>query len=341
MTQSTHENDATHQASLWQAKLASDLVTNEQQQEFEIWLTQSDENLAAWQTVNAFWNQLDNLSSDDIDFMIPFDEAATEPSEQPDKLDFQPVQAQIKKSAFINKPVLPRALMAVAASVLLLFSVFFTQMPQYFADYHTAPGELRTLSLSDGSQIIMNSDTTLSIDYTQQQRNISLHKGEAYFSVAADSSRPFIVSTSTGKIRALGTEFDIKNRGNKTFVTVFEHAVQVSLANGSVIQSLAEGQQLSFSEQSFSKPSAVNLSRTQSWRKQRIVFQDKPLADVLAELSHYRAGRIIILDDKIKTLSVTGVFATDDTNIALQTIAQTLPVKVQKFTEKIVLISAK
>lgn len=336
-----HENDAHTQAAVWQAKLSSDLLTTQQQEEFASWLTQSEENRRAWQELNAFWEQLDSLSAEDISFIDDFPETSSNTLEAMQKIDLQPIDSQVKKSAFLNRHQLSRSLLGVAASVLLMFSLFYTQMPQYFADYHTAPGELRTLVLDDGSRIIMNSDTTVSLDYSAEQRSIVLHQGEAYFDVTADRSRPFVVTTSAGRVRALGTEFDIKNRNAKVAVTVFEHAVKVSLNNGKVMDSLPEGQQLVFTASAFTQPSAVNLSRTQSWRKQRIVFQDKPLAEVMAELSHYRAGTIIILDSEIKALSVSGVFATDDTNIALKTIEQSLPVTISKITEKLVLITAK
>jgi len=222
-----------------------------------------------------------------------------------------------------------------------MVTLFSTQSPIWFADYHTAPGELRKIELSDGSVIMLNTDTTLSFDYTDSQRQITLHQGEAYFDVAADRNRPFIVNTEYGRVRALGTEFDIKSRHDTIEVTVFEHSVKISLDNGTVLEQLPEGQQLSFNAEQINSASKANLSRTQSWRHQQIIFLNKPLTEVLAELNHYRSGKIIILNDSIKSLMVTGVFATDNTNIALDTIAQSLPVKIRKITEKLVLVSAK
>jgi len=340
MKQSIHENDVNAQAAWWQAKLSSDLLTAEQQQEFEDWLAQSDAHVQAWQEVNSFWQQLDTLNEADMRFLEDFP-ASSEGEGVVEKKAFQPIHAQIKKSAFITQfqPIF-KPLLGMAASLLLMFSLFHSLMPAYFADYQTAPGNLRTLALSDGSQIIMNSDTALSANYTNNLRQITLYQGEAYFDVAADSARPFDVKTRAGSVRALGTEFDIKNRNEQVAVTVFEHAVRVSLNKGDIVESLATGQQIVFTENSLSKPREVSLSAVKSWLKQRLVFQDKPLSDVVEELNHYRAGTIIILDSKIKTLSVTGVFDTGDTNIALNTIEQSLPVSLHKVTEKLVFISA-
>ena len=334
-----HENDTDTQAAFWQATLNSDLLTMQQYREFELWLAESEENRNAWKALDTFWNELDGLSEADINFIANIPDADI--TEQREKIPFQPIDSQIKKTSFLRKNIFSKPHRGIAASLLILFFVIYPQVPQYFADYHTAAGELLTLTLADGSQIIINSDTTLSVNYSDQQRSITLHQGEAYFDVASDRSRPFEVITRAGKVRALGTEFDIKNRNANVSVTVFEHAVKVSLNNGKIIERLPEGQQLIFTGSASSQPTEANLSRIQSWRKRRIIFQDKPLAEVMAALSHYREGTIIILDSEIKTLSVTGVFATDDTNIALQTIEQSLPVTIQKITEKLVLISAK
>ncbi|OQK17913.1 hypothetical protein AU255_08645 [Methyloprofundus sedimenti] len=341
MKQSIQENDVNAQAALWQAKLSSDLLTAEQQQEFEDWLGQSKAHSQAWQEVHAFWQQLDTLSEADIRFLEDFP-ASSEEEGLVEKNAFQPIHAQIKKSAFIKQfqPIF-KPMLGMAASLLLMFSLLYSLMPAYFADYRTAPGSLRTLALMDGSQIIMNSDTSLSINYTDNLRQITLYQGEAYFNVAADSARPFDVKTQAASVRALGTEFDIKSRNEQVAVTVFEHAVRVSLNNGNAEETLATGQQIIFTESSFSKPHDVSLSAVKSWLKQRLVFQDKPLSEVVAELNHYRAGTIIILDSKLKALFVTGVFDTDDTNMALSTIEQSLPVTIYKVTDKLVFISAK
>ena len=301
---------------------------------------QSEAHAQAWQEVNAFWQQLDGLSEEDMHFLADFP-ASSEEESIVEKNAFQPVHAQIKKSAFITqfKPIF-KPMLGMAASLLLMFSLFYSLMPAYFADYQTATGALRTLALSDGSQIIMNSDTALSVNYTDNLRQITLYQGEAYFDVAADRARPFDVKTRAGNVRALGTEFDIKNRNEHVAITVFEHAVRVSLNNGDVVENLATGQQVVFTENSFSKTRDVSLSAVKSWLKQRLVFQDKPLSEVVSELNHYRAGTIIILGSKLKTLSVTGVFDTDNTNIALNTIEQSLPVSIHKVTENLVFISA-
>ncbi len=324
MIESNQQDTTATQATYWQAQLSSDLVTKQHRREFELWLEERPENKIAWQEVNAFWAGLDGLTEADI----------TEVNSS--RVIAFKTPGRIRPSSRYTRPAL-----AMAASLLLTVSLFYTQGGFYFADYTTLPGQQRNVILADGSEIVMNTDTAISVDYSAQHRQITLHDGEAYFVVAPDANRPFEVQTHSGQVRALGTEFNIKTRQKDVTVTVYQHAVRVTAENGKVIESLPEGQQVAFSDEDLSPVISANLQRGQAWRNQRMIFQDRPLADVIAELNRYRSGRIIVMNNDIKTLPVTGVFATDDTNIALLTIEQSLPITVTKITEKLVLLTAK
>ena len=324
MIESNQQDKTATQAAYWQARLSSDLVTEQHRREFEVWLAERPENKLAWQEVNAFWAGLDSLTEADIS-------------------DAKNSRVVAFKSPGRVRPN-PRFIwpaLGMAASLLLMVSLIYTQGGFHFADYTTAPGKQRNVILADGSEIIMNTDTAISVDYSAQHRQITLHDGEAYFVVAPDAKRPFDVQTHSGQVRALGTEFNIKTRQKEVTVTVYQHAVRVTAENGKIIESLPEGQQVAFSDDALSPVTAINVQRGQAWRNQRMIFQDKPLAEVIEELNRYRSGRIIVMNNDIKTLPVTGVFATDDTNVALKTIEQSLPITVTKITEKLVLLSAK
>ena len=324
MSESNQQDKTATQAAYWQAQLSSDLVTEQHRREFEVWLDERPENKLAWQEVNAFWAGLDSLTEADIS-----------------DVKNSRVVAFKRPGRVRPTPRFIRPALGVAASLMLMASLIYTQGGFHFADYTTAPGKQRNVILADGSEIIMNTDTAISVDYSAQHRQITLHDGEAYFVVAPDAKRPFDVQTHSGQVRALGTEFNIKTRQKEVTVTVYQHAVRVTAENGKIIESLPEGQQVAFSDDALSSVTSINVQRGQAWRNQRMIFQDKPLAEVIEELNRYRSGRIIVMNNDIKTLPVTGVFATDDTNVALKTIEQSLPITVTKITEKLVLLSAK
>lgn len=322
MSDTTHQTPA-QQAAYWRAQLSSDLLTPAQQRAFEIWLAQSPENQRAWSEVDNFWSALDGLSAEDI--LSP-----------PDNLIAFPNAQKSQDKTKISKPIL-----AFAASLLLMVSLALTQQGFYFADYTTSPGEQRKIPLSDGSEILLNTQSAVSVDYADNQRQITLHQGEAYFVVAADAQRPFNVRTPAGQVRALGTAFNMNLQEKTSAVTVYQHAVKITTENGKILEQLPEGKQVEFAANAINPVQNANLQRLKAWRDRRMVFQDKPLVAVIAELNRYRPGKIMITSAAIKKLPVTGVFDTDDTNIALRTIEQSLPIQVTKLTEKLVLLSPK
>ena len=335
MAQTSQDNQAAAEAAVWRACLSSDLVTERQQREFRRWLEMRPENRAAWQEVNSLWLGLDSLDETDL-----IDETAAPFQEDPAGSDsVRDAQIQYSRPGRGRQRFLSQRL-AIAVSLLLAVSVVLLDANGWFADYRTAPGQLRTVELSDGSRILLNSDSALSVDFDGSQRRIRLYGGEAFFEVAADSERPFIVESGRGRIRALGTAFNIRNREKNVEVTVYEHAVRISLENGLTFDRLDEGRQLGFDNEEIGAPSAADLTRVASWRDRQMIFQDRPLVEVVRELEHYHRGLILVVGNRIEKLPVTGVFDTTQTDIVLKTIEQSLPVRIRKITDRLVLISA-
>jgi transmembrane sensor len=320
----TQQTSAEQQAIWWQARLSSDLLDDRQRREFQAWLAESPEHADAWQAINSFWTGLDSLTLADIS-----DAASGQ------VLEFPPAKSgRAAQSSF--KPGL-----ALAASLLLTLSFAYQHLGFYLADYRSATGLQWQVDLADGSSILLNSASAVSVDFSDNRRLITLHRGEAFFKATADGKRPFVVKTEAGEVQALGTAFDVKSQEGDVGVTVFEHAVKITTAGGEIKERLSEAEQLVFSRNHINVVSHVNLQRAAAWHQQRMVFQDKPLSEVVAELDRYRPGKIVILDDAIKSLPITGVFDIADTGVALQAIEQSLPVKVRKITESLVLLSAK
>lgn len=304
------------QAMLWQARLSSDLCPEADRIEFQQWLQQSPAHQKAWQDINQFWSSLDTINLDDL-------------------VEQKTHNRQVIK--FKSRPV--KTALALAASLLLALGLFLPNINYYLADYNVAAGQQKQITLSDGSSILLNTNSAFSVSFNQQQRLITLHQGEAFFQVAADKTRPFIVQTSAGQVRALGTAFDVKQQDQQTQVIVFEHAVSITTTQGLRLEKLQTAEQLKFSADSLQTASKVNLQRAAPWHQQRMVFQDKALVDVVAELNRYRSGKIICLNDSIKNLPITGVFGIADTELALQAIEQSLPVRITRITDQLILLS--
>jgi transmembrane sensor len=206
------------------------------------------------------------------------------------------------------------------------------------ADHTTGIGERRQINLADGSVVELGSASSLSVSLTAQQRLLTVHDGEVFFTVAADATRPFIVEAANGRTEALGTAFNVKRLRHAVIVSVAEHAVKVA-ANGRTPLRVEQGQQLRYGPNGIEAADTVDLASVEAWRRDRLIFHHSPLGDVVADLERYRRGRIVVTDDRINALPVTAVIDARQTDAALRTIADTLPVTVRRITDLLVFIS--
>ncbi|WP_343576019.1 FecR family protein [Pseudomonas sp.] len=197
-----------------------------------------------------------------------------------------------------------------------------------YADYATRTGERRMLELADGSRVWLNSGSALSVDFSPQQRRLRLHSGEALFEVAKDASRPFIVEAKGGEVRAVGTRFDVDSRGPQVRVDVTEGVVQVNSAGSAPVR-LSAGERLSYREAAVPEPvQPLDLSSASAWQRGKLIFNQRPLGEVLDELERYVPGRIVLTDSALRQHKVSGVFDLKDPDALLKTLERLQPVKV-------------
>jgi transmembrane sensor len=200
---------------------------------------------------------------------------------------------------------------------------------RYFSDYHTNTGEIRDIELADGSHILLNTNTAVSVDYQAAKRQIILHHGQARFTVAKDALRPFEVHADKLKVRALGTVFEVYKHTDNVRVTVQEHAIAAWVEADNITQEtkvqVNTGQQLIYPMGgTLQPPSATNLAQASAWQQRRLFINDRPLSELIAELERYRPGRIFLADTKLKTLHVTGVFSLNNPDEVLARVRKIL-----------------
>jgi transmembrane sensor len=307
---------ASLQASEWFVLLNSGKATVKQQQAFAQWLKQSSIHQQAWRETQNLWQGSEQLTPKDIA------ELTTRPFSS----------AKATQHRLFTFPIY-----AFSTLALLLAALMFKQ-PFWYVDYYTNTSESKQITLSDGSTVELNAGSAISIDFTENRREIKLHYGEAFFTVAADSARPFDVLAGEAEIRALGTAFNINLDGEDMQVTVFEHAVRVTAGNHK-IENLSHGNAVTLNDKDLGQIIPQNLATIDSWRQHRLIFEDKKLGDVVKTLNRYRVIPIIILGIEVKNLYVTGLFDTQDTDTALQTIEETLAVKIRRLPGGFVLLS--
>ncbi|MBS0418784.1 MAG: FecR domain-containing protein [Proteobacteria bacterium] len=208
---------------------------------------------------------------------------------------------------------------AIAATIVASVgaSIFLGRM-QRESDFRTAIGEQRSVSLSDGSLIFLNTDTEVRTDWTRAERRITLERGEARFQVAKDQHRPFTVITRDAMIRALGTVFNVRAKSGATEITVVEGRVSVAGESaGSALNAprleLAAGDRASVDVGGQIRPNiGPPIERVSAWIERRLVFRGDPLSSVVAEFNRYRVKPLVIDDRELAKLQISGVFDSSD-----------------------------
>lgn len=325
------------QAIEWLVRLRSDDMNNDELNALAEWLAQDITHSVAFAEAEKLFDEMSLAAK-----LSTLDEADdTSASKDQTHISSQP-SAQQKgrrihnpQSQFVRWLVPPISIAAVWwFAVLLIFSPNQHLLDKWISDYHTQTGELLEVSLSDGSRILLDTNSAVSVDYDDNDRRIRLHHGQVRFTVARESTRPFDVVVNGLKVRTLGTIFQIAHTDDLSVkVAVQEHAVAASLESVKIAHSskkmgvvtIQTGQQLIYqSGSSLSQPEDIPLDRITAWQQQRLVINDQPLNDLITELERYRNGRILIPDEKLKSMHITGVFSLDNPEGVLESVCQIL-----------------
>jgi len=207
-----------------------------------------------------------------------------------------------------------------------------------FAEYRTATGEIRHLTLSDGTRLDLNSNSAVDLRFSASERRIRLIRGEILLTSGHDPSRPLIVETPSGDVQALGTRFAVREVDDGSRVDLYEGRVQVRPVRGAAVQMNA-GDSLWFSASRTSTRVPVDANAS-SWTENRLIAERQPLGQFVAELSRYRPG-LLRCDAAVAELLLTGVFPLNDTDAILHALERSLPVQVQAVTRYWVTIKAR
>ncbi len=213
-----------------------------------------------------------------------------------------------------------RTLLAVAsagvASILVLacFALFQRRIPVY----QTSAGEIKSVTLSDGSRVTLDADTRLSVDYGRNERRIRLERGQALFEDVEDPTRPFTVLAGGYQVRVLGTIFDVQSTKKHLAVTLIKGRVDVSqIAQGgghgtSTPTELSPGERLVVHADGHGVIDHPSLAVISAWQRGYTVFKDVPLGDVIAKLNRNNSTPIRLADPALARIRVSGVFPIAD-----------------------------
>ena len=209
----------------------------------------------------------------------------------------------------------------------------------WLADQRTATGEQRTLRLSDGTLINLNTHSAVDVRFDEKQRRVILQEGEILVETGHGDARPFIVETREGSMRALGTRFLVKREEEGTRLSVLQSAVAAHPESSTEEQILHEGQQVLMRNNGLGPIIALNLG-ADAWTRGMLVVDNARLEDLVHELGRYRRGHLGVAPE-IADLRITGSFPLHDTDLALSALLPTLPVQIEQHTPWWVTVAAK
>ncbi|MFJ2536925.1 FecR family protein [Pseudomonas sp. NPDC087614] len=218
--------------------------------------------------------------------------------------------------------------LAMAACLLLMVSLGTGWQPQRWfddlgADYVSAPGEIRTVTLADQSQVTLDADSAIAVDFSHGERHVQLRRGAGFFSVT-HTGEPFVVEARKGEARVLGTQFEVRLQPHGAQVTVLSGRVGVTADRDGEQQILTAGQQVAYGEGAAQKLHAVDSEAQLAWRQGWLTYYKSTLGDVVADLRRYYPGRIVLLNDELAARKVSGSFPSRDAQAVLSSLQSVL-----------------
>jgi transmembrane sensor len=322
----------------WLVVLRDRSASDADRQAFALWLKDDPRHEAAWRRAQQVWMRVGKIGP------AFAQRAAASEASSPQRAAVATLRAAGSRP--VPRPaVSPRAApgrrrflyVAAAVTAVAVPAGIVLSRPGLFADQRTAAGERRTISLQDGSTVELAAASSFSVDFAANLRRVVLHEGEAFFDVIRDPVRPFVVDAAAGRTRALGTAFDVKLGADSVTVSVTERSVEVSVEGADRV--VGEGQQVRYGRKKIGAVREADLGQVEAWRRDRLIFQEAPLGEVIADLERYRGGRIVITDSRLRDIPVTAVFDTRKADAAVDTIAATLPIRVRRLTDLLVVLS--
>lgn len=194
------------------------------------------------------------------------------------------------------------------------------------AEHRTATGELRDVTLADGTRVWLNTATALNTDYQPAMRSIQLVDGEMLIDTGRDA-RPFFAETRHGRLQALGTRFTVRLDDDSTLLAVYQGKVAVT-TNSGAYRVVEAGQQLHFDADTIQPTMAADPAR-EAWTRGVLLAADIPLQDLVAELRRYHRGHIGVAP-RVARLRVLGGYPLRDPVRTLAMLEEVLPIKVQR-----------
>uniref|UniRef100_B0SXJ1 Anti-FecI sigma factor, FecR n=1 Tax=Caulobacter sp. (strain K31) TaxID=366602 RepID=B0SXJ1_CAUSK len=299
------QEDPDSAATTWFARLQGDAVLVEDRRAFERWLGADARNAAAWDRCKGVWDRLSLLDSDPALAALRADalgasDASSSRLSRRGLLTAAGVVAMVGSGAAVAWRLMPKG----ASSS--------TSTASADPTFTTAVGELSTFHLADGSVVTLSTDSAVKVDPWNRERRLSLLRGQAFFKVAKDAARPFVVAVGDKLVTAVGTAFDVRLDPGKLSVTLLEGRVRIAgpSPRGDRMVEMSAGSKFVAADAADWNIAAVDAVKESSWLQGRLVFDGEPLSAVVAEMNRFSTRKLRVSDPRVAATPVSGVFKT-------------------------------
>lgn len=233
-----------------------------------------------------------------------------------------------------------RKVTMVATAVLLLWGASQASNIMLWAraDYMTATGEQRMVDLPDGSHMVLNTASAVTLDFTDSRRGVHVLEGQVFFNVAHDASRPFVVDGNYSRVSVTGTAFDVHLEGNLDDIALARGQVAVSRQmHPSERTNLNPGEAVNVGATAMASVRPIDMATAFAWVEGRITFNEQPFGDVLKQLQRYYDGRVVVWNGALEATTVSGSYKLGDPALAIRSLAEAAGAKVTTLPGVIIL----
>ncbi len=342
------------EASDYYLALQDGTISGAELRAWQSWFLNSRDHRIAFRRLEALWGALEHVSADtfdNIDTSEVFEHPTTEEKQKRQagsviSLVTQDLKERpVEKGRFHKFAGMAAGIAAVFISGLILTSPSETPQAVKPVQYETANAAQQLVKLSDGSIVELGPDSKVQVQYSEQERAVSLLEGQAVFTVAKNPNRPFIVRAGTGTVTAIGTVFNVVKTAHDVKVKVLEGTVAVRPSEDEEITTtkpvalVTAGSITSYSDETGLTPvEKADVTTGLDWRVGVLRMVDKPLADVIQELNRYVEKEISIGDEAVGQFYFTGTVYPDQVDNWLEGLQKGYPLKVVRVGSSTVLM---
>ncbi|AHC37632.1 DUF4880 domain-containing protein [Pseudomonas sp. MPR-R5A] len=283
-----------------------------QQAEFEAWLARDPAHVHAFGKAQAAWGG------------APVHSAAVA------------LAAPRKPSAW--RRLQPHWKPLATAAVLLLGLFSFSNLPvRLQADHLTVVGERQRLQLDDGSKVLLNTNSAFSSRIEDHQRIARLYQGEAFFEVLPSRGLPLEIDAGPVRASVRDTAFAVRYLNGEAQVQVQRGDVDLSTTFDDARVRLSAGESIRIGPKGFGPPAKLDANKDLAWVQGRLIFENCPMSEVLAELRRYYPGWIVNTNDKLASIAVTGNYRLDQPLDVVRSLAHITSAKLSEYPALVIL----